>query len=692
MSDAAILTTAIEKLRAGRAQDALVLLSSVPLAARSEAVFRTLATAQAMQHAFVEAEREIQFALQAARNSQRAPEPATLAISARIADDANNLPLAFSRYAALVKAQPSVITFWRSLWRIAIQLGDETLKTEALALTRSSKFDFTVDASLSAVVAGVWARRCSDGRDVEALAQAMVRARQSNPDDSKLRAQHLEFLIELDPQRARELIQTEPETAILSASTAELALQLSAALKLPAWYDDEADVDFWRTRYADALAALAQRARTESISPSVVTATPFLLAYTGRNDVSVQSVRGDLLCSMVKPLTPIGSLARQHAHEKLRIGFVSKHIRDCTVGHYFEAFMRSLADAETEVYLYPCGVSDGFTEIIASAAAVCRKFALSAGDDLRDDTLVGLASLIAADELDVLVFPEIGMEPLIEKLAAMRIAPLQCALWGHPTTTGLPTIDVFFSAQSMEPANAQSHYRERLELLPGLGTSYPEPPVPTPKLTTRAALSLPADIPLLVCAQSSFKWRPKFVDAVAKILRRNANAKLVIFRSRDAVAAHAFDLHLSRALSRAGVAATERVLVLPERSRPDFLAVLSVCDLALDTFDFSGGNTSLDAFSVALPVLALPGEFMRGRQTTAMLEKLGCAELIADDPDDFVDRATRLLADSSARIALGEKIRLNAPSLFDDPRPLAALRSRLHELASGTNGGERNDS
>jgi len=51
---------------------------------------------------------------------------------------------------------------------------------------------------------------------------------------------------------------------------------------------------------------------------------------------------------------------------------------------------------------------------------------------------------IRDDIPDILFLPEIGMDPLTCKLAALRLAPLQAASWGHPVTTGLPEIDLFF--------------------------------------------------------------------------------------------------------------------------------------------------------------------------------------------------------------------------------------------------------
>ena len=57
-------------------------------------------------------------------------------------------------------------------------------------------------------------------------------------------------------------------------------------------------------------------------------------------------------------------------------------------------------------------------------------------------------------------------------LAALWLAPIQCASWGHPDTTGLPTIDYFLSGELMEPPDADEHYTERLVRLPNLAIYY----------------------------------------------------------------------------------------------------------------------------------------------------------------------------------------------------------------------------
>ena len=76
---------------------------------------------------------------------------------------------------------------------------------------------------------------------------------------------------------------------------------------------------------------------------------------------------------------------------------------------------------------------------------------------------------LARDRPDAIFYPEVGMDPATCTLAALRLAPLQFAAWGHPVTTGLPSIDWYLSGALLEAAGAERHYRERLLRLPGTG-------------------------------------------------------------------------------------------------------------------------------------------------------------------------------------------------------------------------------
>jgi CRISPR-associated protein Csy1 len=240
-------------------------------------------------------------------------------------------------------------------------------------------------------------------------------------------------------------------------------------------------------------------------------------------------------------------------------------------------------------------------------------------------------------------------------------------------TTGLDTIDVFLSSAAMEPADGAQHYRESLRLLPGIGTCYVLPVAPLD--ATRAALGLPLDVPLLLCPQSLFKIHPDNDVLHARILREVPAAELVLFEGRDPRLTELFRARLEAA----GVAG-ERIRFLPQCGHDDYLRVNTVCDLMLDTLHWSGGNTSLDALACGLPVVTLPGRFMRGRQSAGMLRLMGLDELVVADHDAYVRLVVELVRDAARRRDLAARIRTERARIFDDRAPIDALAALLRQL------------
>jgi protein O-GlcNAc transferase len=140
---------------------------------------------------------------------------------------------------------------------------------------------------------------------------------------------------------------------------------------------------------------------------------------------------------------------------------------------------------------------------------------------------------------------------------------------------------------------------------------------------------------------------------------------------------------VQRALARHGVPARGQVKFLPRMPGDAFRRALAACDVVIDTLHWSGGNTSLDAFAAGVPVVTLPGRFMRGRQTAGMLELMGIGELIAASPDDYVRKAVEVASERERNHALRTAIARQGDALFDRPEPVAALSEALLRMAAG---------
>ena len=70
--------------------------------------------------------------------------------------------------------------------------------------------------------------------------------------------------------------------------------------------------------------------------------------------------------------------------------------------------------------------------------------------------------LIRSLGLDVALFTDLGMSCVTLALAHAKLAPRQAVTWGHPLTTGIPTIDDFISSELYENKYSRNQYTDEL--------------------------------------------------------------------------------------------------------------------------------------------------------------------------------------------------------------------------------------
>lgn len=286
------------------------------------------------------------------------------------------------------------------------------------------------------------------------------------------------------------------------------------------------------------------------------------------------------------------------------------------------------------------------------------------------------AQRIAAADLDVLVYLDVGMHGLASSLAALRLAPVQAVLWGHPITTGLRTMDWFLSCAAMEPADHQTHYSERLLGLPGVGCMF-EPPEFLPDPALLAELIARGDGVRAACLQNAEKITVRHDRVFAELLARVPGLHLSFIPGLMESALPRFRQRLFDACAAEGIDASTRITVHPRMSQSEFAAVTASQDFILDSMEWSGGVTALETFWLDKPILTLPGRLMRGRHTCAMLGLMQIDELIASSEADYIERAVRLASDRDWRQQLGEAISERKHRLFRDAAASAALADWL---------------
>jgi protein O-GlcNAc transferase len=214
-----------------------------------------------------------------------------------------------------------------------------------------------------------------------------------------------------------------------------------------------------RGNFSDALATLDEwldQSRVLDGANTVGMQQPFYLAYHEVNNRKLLSRYGDLCSRLTRSwqesegIAPLPPLADE---KLLRIGIVSGQIRYHSVWSAIVKGWLQHVDVERfAFYIFHTGTGKDAETAYAETRAAYFAQAPKSMQEWVD--------AIVSQRLDVLIYPEIGMDPPTLKLASMRLVPVQVAAWGHPETSGLPTIDYFLSAEDFEPEIAQDKYRE----------------------------------------------------------------------------------------------------------------------------------------------------------------------------------------------------------------------------------------
>ncbi len=135
--------------------------------------------------------------------------------------------------------------------------------------------------------------------------------------------------------------------------------------------------------------------------------------------------------------------------------------------------------------------------------------------------------------------------------------------------------------------------------------------------------------------------------------------------------------------ARHGISPDRLVLEGPDEHF-GFLATYTRVDVALDTFPYNGGTTTMEALWQGVPVLACAGDRWAARISASLLREAGLGEWVAPDQPAYEEAAIALAADPATPARLealraSMRARLRAAPVCD----AAALARNLEEIYLG---------
>jgi predicted O-linked N-acetylglucosamine transferase (SPINDLY family) len=325
------------------------------------------------------------------------------------------------------------------------------------------------------------------------------------------------------------------------------------------------------------------------------------------------------------------------------------------------------------------GIAERLSRELFEVAVICSPMGANALQSMlklpRDEYVVMPAGVAEAarrlhdQSFDWLHYWEIGTDATNYYLPFFQPAPGQSNCWGWPVTSGNQRVDAYLSCEQVEPQAAARHYTETLVLFKNLPVCFVRPAESGHRLP-RSHFGLEDGRRLYVCTQNVRKFHPDFDPLLADLLRTDPQGSLLIFADAQSNITNLLINRFRRTMP--DVAA--RVRVMRRMSRAEYLSLLAVSDVALDTLYFGGGVTVYDAVAAGIPLVTLPGDLQRTRWAAAINRRLGVPELIAASPQEYVAKAVEVASNADLRQALSQQLLRAGAELFE-----AAVVVQEHE-------------
>ena len=425
-------------------------------------------------------------------------------------------------------------------------------------------------------------------------------------------------------------------------------LRLSIATICPAVFESSAAIDEYRAGLLAQVECLAEGKFDFDISQIEVSTVepPYNLQYHGRDDRPIKEAWAKLFRNLPIQETARGSSPRPKLGLVVTRGHEAIFLRWCT-----ELLRRMQPKGWEIVVICPrAGMPQVRTALNGSRIQllpVCG-------------SLEQIINTVGEAHFDVLCHWETGSDSTNYFLPYFCLAAVQCNLAGIQSTSGIPQMDYYLSSEFIEAEGAEAHYSEKLLRARSLLGYHIRPSLPTVK--SREAFGFRAGQHLYVCPQNLRKFHPDFDLLLAGILQTDPAGVVVIVEDSGMCLSPRLRGRFAKTIPDV----LDRVVFLPHQSYADYLSLVAAADVILDPLYYSGGTTTLEAFSLGKVIVTWPSQFQIGRGVLASYRKMGIAGFMAAAAAEYVRMAVALGTDAERRRAAEREILAASGELFED--------------------------
>ena len=258
-------------------------------------------------------------------------------------------------------------------------------------------------------------------------------------------------------------------------------------------------------------------------------------------------------------------------------------------------------------------------------------------------------------------------------MAFLRLAKIQINTWGHSDSSGIDTIDYFISSKLYEYDEAKINYSEQLILLDSICTSYynPSEKYNINTFKNRYNYGITDEVIVFFCAQSLFKFNPVFDDYILNILNSVENSILIILNNEAII-------DIVKRFDNKNI--SHKIKIFPMMNHYDYMNLINISDIVLDSYPFGGCNSSFEAFSLNKVIVTQPSNMINGRFTSGFYKKMNLDEFICNSKNEYIDFSIKLALNKKYREECSNKIKNNKLCLFNDNQSIIEWNEILLDL------------
>ena len=279
-----------------------------------------------------------------------------------------------------------------------------------------------------------------------------------------------------------------------------------------------------------------------------------------------------------------------------------------------------------------------------------------------------------ADVLDVVAFARelasrlkptivyhlgVGMFPHTVYLSNIRLAPIQMVSNGHGASTFSPQMDYFITDEGY--ISGQAAFGETILPMPA-NVMQMIPNVDTPEEFLKQVQRVPRPRPSVVriaVAAAIIKINPVFIGTLRTIAERSEAEGLPLefhFPMAQAVGP-LYQRIRAEIEAQLDAGLVRRAFVYPHQSYPEYMRIISDCDMFMNPFPYGNTNGIADTALLGMPGICKAGPELAEHIDVGMFKRIGLPDwCIAWTIDDYVTAALRMAHNHHERLMLAKQL------------------------------------